>query len=69
MKRLYSTRTSTEEIRREKRGYINREKFDALTDEDIAHQIAADPDVAPETTDEDLKRARIVKPYQTPEQA
>ena len=62
-------RTTTEQIRREGSGYINREKFDALTDEDIARQIDADPDVAPEMTDDDLKRARVVRPYQAPEKA
>lgn len=44
-------------------------RVDALTDEDIARQIAADPDVAPEMTDDDLKRARVVRPYRAPEKA
>lgn len=41
---------------------IDRERFDALTDEDIARQIAEDPDLAPEMTEQDLKRARVVRP-------
>ena len=38
-------------------------KFDATTDEDIARQIAEDPDTAPEI-DEDawLRDARVVRP-------
>jgi uncharacterized protein (DUF4415 family) len=34
-------------------------KIDATTDEDIARQIAEDPDTAPEWTDEDFARAEI----------
>jgi hypothetical protein len=33
-------------------------KVDATTDEDIARQIATDPDTAPELTDEELDAAR-----------
>ena len=36
--------------------------FDAITDEDIAAQIAADPDVASELTDEWFENARLVIP-------
>lgn len=36
--------------------------FDALTDEDIAAQIAANPDAAPELTDEWFENARLVIP-------
>ena len=36
--------------------------FDALTDEDIAAQIAANPDAAPELTDEWFDNARLVIP-------
>ena len=36
--------------------------FDALTDEDIAAQIAANPDSAPELTDEWFENARLVIP-------
>lgn len=34
-------------------------RIDAMTDEDIARQIAEDPDVAPELTDEQWERAEI----------
>lgn len=34
---------------------IDRERFDALTDADIARQIEADPDLAPELTEDDLR--------------
>ena len=37
-------------------------QFDALTDEDIAAQIAANPDAAPELTDEWFENARLVIP-------
>ena len=36
----------------------NWDRLDAATDEDITKGIAADPDAAPELTDEDFKRAR-----------
>ena len=36
--------------------------FDALTDEDIAAQIASNPDAAPELTDEWFDNARLVIP-------
>ena len=36
--------------------------LDALTDEDIAAQIAANPDAAPELTDEWFENARLVIP-------
>lgn len=36
--------------------------LDATTDEDIAAQIAADPDVAPELDDAWFDRARLVIP-------
>ena len=36
--------------------------FDALTDEDIAAQIASNPDAAPELTDEWFENARLVIP-------
>ena len=48
---------------------IDRERFDALTDADIARQVAQDPDLAPEMTDEDLKRARVVRPARPVEPA
>lgn len=40
----------------------NLARLDAMTDEDIARQIAADPDVAPELTDEWFENARLVIP-------
>ena len=36
--------------------------LDAMTDEDIARQIAENPDVAPELTDEWFANARLVIP-------
>ena len=36
--------------------------FDSLTDEDIAAQIASNPDAAPELTDEWFENARLVIP-------
>ena len=36
--------------------------FDALTDEDIAAQIASNPDAAPELTEEWFENARLVRP-------
>ena len=36
--------------------------LDAMTDDDIAAQIAADPDAAPELTDEWFENARLVIP-------
>lgn len=37
-------------------------RFDAMTDEDIAAQIASNPDAAPELTDEWFENARLVIP-------
>lgn len=36
--------------------------MDATTDEEIARQIADDPDTAPELTEEDLDEAWLVHP-------
>ena len=36
--------------------------FEALTDEDIAAQIASNPDAAPELTEEWFENARLVIP-------
>ena len=36
-----------------------------LSDEEIDRRIDADPDAAPEPSNEELKRARIVRPYET----
>lgn len=43
--------------------------LDALTEEDIAAQIAADPDVAPELTDEWFENARLVIPLKSRKRA
>ena len=40
----------------------NLAKLDAMTDEDIAAQIASNPDAAPELTDEWFENARLVIP-------
>lgn len=62
-------RKTLEQITAEGGGYIDRERVDAMTDDDIARQIAENADAAPEITKDDLKRARIVKPYYSPEEA
>jgi len=43
----------------------NLAKLDALTDEDIARQIAENPDAAPELTDEWFENARLVIPLKS----
>lgn len=40
----------------------NLAKLDAITDDDIARQIAEDPDVAPELDDAWFENARLVIP-------
>ena len=41
-------------------------RIDATTDEDIARQIAEDPDTAPEIDEEDwLRNARVVRPLRS----
>jgi hypothetical protein len=40
----------------------NLAKFDAMTDEDIAAQIASNPDAAPELDDAWFEQARLVTP-------
>lgn len=40
-------------------------KLDAMTDEDIARQIAENPDAAPELTDEWFANARLVIPLKS----
>ena len=40
----------------------NLARLDAMTDEDIAAQIAGNPDAAPELTDEWFENARLVIP-------
>jgi hypothetical protein len=58
-------RVSLEEARAAAKAWATPEnlaKLDAMTDEDIAAQIAADPDAAPELTDEWFENARLVIP-------
>lgn len=43
--------------------------FDSLTDEDIAAQIASNPDAAPELTDEWFDNARLVIPLKSKKRA
>jgi hypothetical protein len=47
----------------------NLAKLDAMTDDDIAAQIADDPDVAPELTDEWFENARLVIPLKSKKRA
>lgn len=58
-------RVSLEEARAAAKAWATPENLamlDAMTDEDIAAQIAADPDAAPELTDEWFENARLVIP-------
>lgn len=58
-------RVSREEAARIAREWATSEnlaRLDAMTDADIARQIADDPDVAPELTDEWFENARLVIP-------
>ena len=43
--------------------------LDAMTDEDIAAQIASNPDAAPELTDEWFENARLVIPLKSRKRA
>jgi hypothetical protein len=55
----------TPEVLAEARAWMTPERlaaFDALTDEDIAAQIASNPDAAPELTDAWFENARLVIP-------
>ena len=52
----------------EKTGHIDREMIDATTDADIDRQIAEDPDAAPDMSEWDLSKARLVKPLQSVEE-
>lgn len=62
--------TNTIRVSREEAARIAREwaspenlaRLDAMTEADIARQIADDPDVAPELTDEWFENARLVIP-------
>ncbi len=65
-------RMSLEEIRAEALAWATPEnlaRLDAITDEDIARQIAEDPDVAPELTDEWFENARLVIPLKSRKRA
>ena len=58
-------RVSLEEARAIARAWATPENLamlDAMTDDDIAAQIAANPDAAPELTDEWFENARLVIP-------
>ncbi|MBV9841593.1 MAG: hypothetical protein JOY99_08715 [Sphingomonadaceae bacterium] len=58
-------RVSLEEARRAAREWATPENLamlDAMTNEDIAAQIASNPDAAPELTDEWFENARLVIP-------
>lgn len=66
------TRVSRDEAARIAREWATPEnlaKLDAMTDEDIAAQIASDPDVAPELTDEWFENARLVIPLKSRKRA
>jgi hypothetical protein len=58
-------RVSLEEARAAGKAWATPENLawlDSLTDEDIAAQIASNPDAAPELTDEWFENARLVIP-------
>ena len=60
-----TVRITLEEARAAARAWATPENlawFDALTDEEIAAQIASNPDAAPELTDEWFENARLVIP-------
>ena len=64
-KSQYTVRVSREEALVAAKAWATPENlawFDALTDEDIAAQIASNPDAAPELTDEWFENARLVIP-------
>ena len=44
-------------VKQSTRKRVDWRRVDATTDEDIARQIADDPDTAPESTEEDLDKA------------
>ena len=48
----------------EETGHIDRDTVEATTDADIDRQIAVDPDTAPDMSEWDLSKARLVKPLQ-----
>ena len=60
-----TVRIAAEEARAAAKAWATPENlawFDSLTDEDIAAQIASNPDAAPELTDEWFENARLVIP-------
>jgi hypothetical protein len=59
---MSTTRKTLEQIRREGGGYVDREKLDSLTEEEI-ERMAEEDGTGGEITEDVLKRARIVKPY------
>jgi len=56
------SRAEAERIAKEWATPENLARLDAMTDEDIAAQIADNPDAAPELTDEWFENARLVIP-------
>lgn len=65
-------RVSLEEARAAAKAWATPENlawFDALTDADIAAQIASNPDAAPELTDEWFENARLVIPLKSRKRA
>lgn len=60
-----TVRMSYEDVLAEAKAWATPERLaalDAITDEDIARQIADNPDAAPELTDEWFENARLVIP-------
>jgi hypothetical protein len=56
------SRDEAERLAREWATPENLARLDAMTDEDIAAQIASNPDAAPELTDAWFENARLVIP-------
>lgn len=60
-----TVRMSYEDVLAEAKEWVTPERLaalDAMTDEDVARQIAENPDAAPELTDEWFENARLVIP-------
>lgn len=64
-----SGKPMTEKSENIRRVSLNLAWFDSLTDEDIAAQIASNPDAAPELTDEWFENARLVIPLKSRKRA
>ncbi len=47
-----------------KAGKVDWEKVKSTSDEDIARQIDQDPDTAPDLSDWDLSKAKLVRPLE-----